>query len=313
MKTIIRPMPGAGAACGFLLLGLMLHGAALRAQVPADPLAAAKDRYATAEYEGALTLLDGLKPAESDTALRSEIEKYRALCYLALRNNTEADGAIERFVRLDPEFDVDKLEASTWVRDRFHQVRRRVLQDIVTKKYEEAKSDVQAKSYQKATPQLKMVLRLLEDADLATSDARWRNDLRTLTQGWLDLADAAPKPAPPAPAKEEAPPKPAPPPVISAVIPPVPIRETVPPWPPEYTTRGVIPQEGRIEVSIDEKGAVTSAVILVSVYPFYDNLLQQAALKWQYKPATKGGVPVPYKIIRRILVKTGGSVGGKVL
>jgi TonB family protein len=312
MKTIIRPMPGAGAACGVLLLGLILHGVALRAQVPSDPLAAAKDRYATAEYEGALALLDGLKPAESDTALRSEIEKYRALCYLALRNTTEADTAIERFVKLDPEFDVDKLDASTWVRDRFHQVRRRVLQDIVTKRYEAAKGDVQAKSYQQAAPQLKSVLRLLEDPDLATSDARWRNDLRTLTQGWLDLADAAPPPAPPAPKETEVP-KPVSPPVTAAVIPPVAIRETVPPWPPEFTTRGVIPREGRIEISVDEKGTVTAAVILVSVYPFYDEMLRQAALKWQYKPATKGGVPVPYKFTRRIVVKPGGSVGGQVL
>ena len=126
MKTIMRPVRGAVAAWGVLLLGLALHGMSLRAQqAPADPLAAAKDRYATAAYEGALTLLDEAKPADSDTALRAEIEKYRALCYLALRNNAEADAAIDRFVRLDPEFEVDKLEASTWVRDRFHAGRRR--------------------------------------------------------------------------------------------------------------------------------------------------------------------------------------------
>ena len=55
---------------------------------------------------------------------------------------------------------------------------------------------------------------------------------------------------------------------------------------------------------------MTSAVIRVSVYPFYDNLLQQAALKWEYRPATKGGVPVPYKRTRRIGVQLKGPAGG---
>ncbi len=308
MRTINRRTPGARAARGFLLLGLVLCGGSVRAQdLPAaDPLAAVKDKYSSAAYEDALKLLDDMKPAESDTALRAEVEKHRALCFLALRNNAEADGAIERFVTLDPEFTVDKLDASTWVRDRFRTVRRRVLPDIITKRYEEAKNDVLAKSYEKALPQLNAVLRLLDDADVATMPSR--DDLRTLTKGFLDLAAAAAAP-PPAPPKAAEPP-PAPPRI--ADMPARPEQKEEPPeWPPTLTMSGSNPREGKIVLEIDEKGVVTGATMKLSVHPVYDRLLLEKARTWKYHPAYKNGVPVPSTREIRILVNISGRGVGQ--
>ncbi len=309
MKTIHRRMPGARAACGFLLLGVVLHGGPVRAQDPttADPLAAVKDKYGSAAYEEALKLLDDMKPAESDAALRAEIEKHRALCYLALRNNADADKAIERFVTIDPEFVVDKLDASTWVRDRFRTVRRKVLPGVVTAKYDEATKNARAKAYDKAVPQLKLVLKLLDDPDITGMAESSRADLRTIAQGFLDLAVAATTPPPPpAPEPKPAEPKPAPPP--QAMLPAVKISGSPPAWPSNIRlAAGQRPQEGMLELTIDEKGNVTAVKVLVSVHPFYDPLLRDAALTWKYKPATKGGVPVPTTVQVTIKPAPGGT------
>ena len=53
--------------------------------------------------------------------------------------------------------------------------------------------------------------------------------------------------------------------------------------------------EGSLEVVINEKGAVESAVMKVPFSPLYDRLAVAAAAHWQYKPATISGVPVKYR------------------
>ena len=63
-----------------------------------DPLASARDLYAAAKYEEALTILNGVRGAGFHGSDRPRIEEYRALCLLALGRGAEAELAIEALV-----------------------------------------------------------------------------------------------------------------------------------------------------------------------------------------------------------------------
>jgi hypothetical protein len=298
VKNIIRPTGAPGAACSLLLISLLAHAGPLHAQGSGDPMAAVKDRYAAAAYEEAIGMLDQLKPADSDVGLRVEIEKYRALCFLAVGRKADAERAVERLVGLNPSPAATQLDAAPWVRTAFAEVRRRVLPDVVSRKYEDAKAAVLARSYTDAGTQLKQVLALLDDPDLASTEEGWRNDLRTLTRGYLDLVQQAVTPVP----RVEAPPPPGPLTGAGPTVPPVAVREEIPPWPAELRSIRA-GQEGVIQLVVDEKGAVASAVIVRSIHPVYDQILLQAArANWQYKPATKGGTPISYTKLLKVVV-----------
>lgn len=282
-------------ACGLLLAGAFAAGPSL-AQQRDEPINAAKARYGAAAYEEVLTILAAAKPAETDVGLRAEIEKYRTLCLLALGRKIDADAAMERLVALDPSLTAAQLDASPWVRETFRAVRRRVLPGVVGQMYEQARAAVLRKSFEEATGRLKALLVLLDDADLAAADERWRRDLRTLAQGFLDLATVTP-PTPPTPvAPVSAQPDAAPPPADSTAAPAVPVHEEMPAWPQDLRkfmgTRETA--AGVIEVTVNEKGRVDNAVMRESIHPVYDAILIEAArTTWTYRPATKAGVPVP--------------------
>ena len=75
------------------------------------------------------------------------------------------------------------------------------------------------------------------------------------------------------------------------VVPPAILRQALPPYP----RKPIRPQQGIIEVVIDERGAVETATMRQSVDPVYDTLAVAAARTWQYQPATKDGVAVKYR------------------
>ncbi len=95
----------------------------------------------------------------------------------------------------------------------------------------------------------------------------------------------------------------APPPIYSAedrtVVPPATITQTLPSF------RGVSPIEriGRIEVIVDETGAVESAVMTASVSSTYDKVALAAARNWRFTPATVNGKPVKFRKVVQITVK----------
>ena len=51
--------------------------------------------------------------------------------------------------------------------------------------------------------------------------------------------------------------------------------------------------EGLLRLQIGQDGRVTTAEIVRPSHPAYDVAVLQAAKKWLYKPATRGGQPVP--------------------
>jgi hypothetical protein len=198
----------------FLLAAAMAQVASGQTPSP-DSLGAARDLYASARYDEALAVLNDLRPTEAPgtpaTDLKS-IEQYRSLCLLALGRGDEAETAIAAVITADPSYQPNDVDASPRVRAAFSDVRKKVLPDIATKRYADAKASFDRKEYAHAVLQFKQALTLIDDPDMGGRMA----DLRTLAAGFLDLSIAAvtpPEPPKPAPVAAPAPPPPPPVPV----------------------------------------------------------------------------------------------------
>ena len=266
------------------------------------PLDAARQLYASARYDEALAMLDGLRSSD-----RRSIEQYRSLCLLALGRTPEAEAAIAAVVTADPTFQPSEADASPRVRAAFTEVRQRLLPEIAGTHYAAAKATYDRKEWAAAERQFRDLLTLLNDRDMAGRLA----DLRTLVSGFLDLATAAAAP-PPAPPKPEPAPAPAPAPAPqppphkvyggedAGVTAPVVIRQDIPSVPMNITSQ--VKDRGRVELVIDEQGRVSSLNLRVPMHPFYDQLIIGAAKDWRYKPATLNGVPVKYRKMIAITV-----------
>jgi tetratricopeptide (TPR) repeat protein len=261
------------------------------------PLDAARELYASARYDEALAMLDGLRSSD-----RRSIEQYRSLCLLALGRTPEAETAIAAVVTADPTFQPSEADASPRVRAAFTEVRQRLLPEIAGAHYAAAKATYDRKEWAAAERQFRDLLTLLNDRDMVGRLA----DLRTLVSGFLDLATAAAAP-PPAPLKPEPAPAPAPAPAPqpppnkvyggedAGVTAPVVIRQDIPAVPANITNQ--VKDRGRVELVIDEQGRVSSLNLRLPMHPFYDQLIIGAAKEWRYKPATLNGVPVKYRKI----------------
>lgn len=289
-----------------IILPFLLAAAMTRiamGQTPArESIGAARDLYTSARYDEALAVLNDLRPSDSSGASSDvkSIEQYRSLCLLALGRGSEAETAIAAVVNADPAYLPGDSEASPRVRSAFSEVRKRLLPDIATKRYADAKSTFDRKDYAAATTQFKQVLALIDDPDMGGKLA----DLRTLASGFLDLSVAAtPAPEPPKPAAAASapvPPAPAEPDPNriytlndSEVVPPVVVRQEVP-----RLTTAMKPQarsRGVVEIVIDEQGRVSAITVREPVQPMYDAELVSKAREWRYQPATMNGKPVKYR------------------
>ena len=286
----------------FLLAAAMTRVAFGQVPGPHDGIGAARDLYTSARYDEALAVLNDLRPSEAPavgTDVKA-IEQYRSLCLLALGRDTEAETAIAAVVTADPAYLPGDAEASPRVRAAFSDVRKKLLPDIATTRYGQAKSAFDRKDYGRATPLFKQVLALLDDPDMGGRNA----DLRQLASGFLDLSIAAtppppaPKPAPVIAAPEPPPvPKPDPNRVYTAgdtsVVPPAVINQDVPRL--ASIMRQQAHPRGVVEVVIDELGRVASMTIRESIQPMFDAELLTKGREWRYQPATLDGKPVKYR------------------
>jgi hypothetical protein len=300
---------------GFVAAFLLASGLAApaAAQLESGPLSAAKDLYASARYDEALTVLNGLRSGEP--ADRKSVEQYRSLCLLALGRASEAESAIAAVVTADPTYRPGESDASPRVRSTFTDVRRRLLPDIATSRYVSAKAAYDRREWAVAEDQFRVVLSLIDDPDMS---GRLR-DLRVLTLGFLELSAkaAAPPPPPPAPAPAPEPKAPQPvaaPPALAApdplkiygsddagVLPPVVIKQNIPLVPAALIAMSK--PRGLLEINIDERGRVVSMNVRMSIHPTYDDQLLAAARDWKYQPATFNGQPVKFKKLIQIAVK----------
>ena len=135
-----------------VVVGVMLVavGAGLTAQ---DPLSAAKDLYASAAYEDALSTLNRLDGAAAPGVTR-QADEYRAFCLYALGRNREAESIAESIIRREPLARLDAADASPRLEALFADVRKRLLPSLIRDRYRVAKSALEQKSLAGAEPQL---------------------------------------------------------------------------------------------------------------------------------------------------------------
>src|SRR5688572_14621513 len=251
-------------------------------------VATARDLYASARYDEALAVLNGLLGGDRlSSAELKTIEQYRSLCLLALGRADEAEAAIASVVTADPFYKPSEEEASPRVRNTFAEVRVRLLPNLATSRYATAKRSYDEKDWEDAKRQFRELITLLDDPQM---NGR-AGDLRVLAQGFLDLATAAatPPPAPepaakPAAPVPEAPPAPVRPQIYGGdepgVVPPVTLRQELPPVPASVMT--TVRDRGLLEIVIDEQGRVISMALRGRVHPVYDSLLLNAVRDWKY-------------------------------
>src|SRR5688572_10931052 len=267
----------------------------------------ARELYASARYDEALAMLNGIRPAEaSQPSERKTIEQYRSLCLLALGRGEEAETAIAAVVTADPFYQPSEAEASPRVRATFSDVRQRQLPDLTTSRYTQAKQAYDRKQFAEAASRFRELVVLLDDPQMAGR----QGDMRTLAAGFVELATIAATP-PPAP-KEEPKPEPAPakpaapvePKIYTAdeprVVPPVTVRQDIPAVPAAITQ--LTRTQGLLDLVIDEKGRLVSIVLRTSIHPTYDKMIVNAARDWKYKPATLDGSPVQFRKLVQVSV-----------
>ena len=306
-----------GVASFVLVMGMALPAAAqFDGASPQGPLNTAKDLYASARYDEALSVLNGLRIGESVD--RKSVEQYRSLCLLALGRSSEAETAIAAVVTADPTYRPAESEAAPRVRATFTDVRKRLLPEIATARYQAAKAAYDRKDWAASEQQFRAVLELIDDPDTGGK----LGDLRVLTVGFLELSAraaapppspvepkptaAAPVAAPPVPAAAAATPAgPTPGKVYTAddamVRPPVVVRQDIPPVP--QGLMAMVRPRGLVEVVIDEQGRVIGMSMRQSLHPAYDAQILSAARDWKYQPARYDGQAVRFRRLISVAVK----------
>ena len=275
----------------FALVLILASATAASAQ---DALADARHLYESAAYEEALAAFGRLK-TEAPATTTAEIDRYRALCLMALSRTSEADRVIESIVTNDPLYQPATSEASPRVRTAFATVRQRVLPGVARQLYIDAKVLYDRKTYPEAVRALERTVSVIDSVDAANRADLV--DLRLLASGFLDLSRAAvaaqaPPSAPVSPnataAPASAPPVAAPAATTNLVV----LKQDVPPLPFSVANAGKREYRGQIEVDIDDSGNVTDARMLQSIHVLYDVILLKAAHEWRYEPPRIAGKPV---------------------
>jgi tetratricopeptide (TPR) repeat protein len=267
----------------------------VRADADSNALATAKALYESASYEEALELLSAVDKPDA----LEQIELYRALCLLALGRTGEAERSLARIVLRKPLYKLEESEMSPRLVALFKDVRKRTLPAAARELYIKAKASFDNKQFEAATAELKELLEVLADPGVPDNDVGLA-DLKMLAEGFLSLSNAE------APARKVSPqPEKAPdgsigtPTVYSAldvdVSPPVELERKIPVWnPPDPVARNTTFQ-GLLEVVIDERGTVESAVLKKPVFAFYNAPLLASTRHWRFQPATRNGIAVKYR------------------
>ena len=287
-----------------LILAVVLTSGVLAQSEPASSLDAARELYASADYRGALEMLDRLTAVDSTRPDRPTIDLYRAFCLIALERAGEADEAIVAMITRDPLYRPADAEVPPRLRPMFSDKRRVVLPGVIQTRYERAKTAYEKSDYKAAADGFTQVLSALSDPEIAREASRPPlADLRVLSIGFKDLAVRAmtpspvPAPAPPSPAATAAlrvdAPKPAR--IFDSndleVVPPVTVKQDIP----RVQRPVLVERTGVLFIVIDERGGVESAIITVPLERTYDGMVLAAAKTWMYQPAMRNGAPVKYR------------------
>ncbi len=170
-------------------------------------LVRAKELYASANYDEALTMLNALgstSVSEGGPAamLYSEdsasIAMYRVLCLVAVGRSADVDAAIDRLVSQHPLFRPPSDELSPRMRTAVSTARLRLLPPMVQRRYEESKTAYDRGDFSAASIGFKWVLTALTDPDVSQLAGQPPlADIKTLAAGFVGLAEKALAPPPP--------------------------------------------------------------------------------------------------------------------
>lgn len=300
-------------------------GAAAGAQ---DSLVAARDLYAAAAYEDALSTLSHVDKAAAPQIAR-QADEYRAFCLFALGRTGEAETIAESLIRKEPLARLDAVDASPRVEGMFADVRKRLLPSLIRERFRTARSALDDKQFNEAEPPLSEARLMIDEAQALGVRDDTLADLSVLVDGFLQLirstADqhaslesASGVPAGGAASRAGAP---AAAPVSSdpragfaaatatnftsgskvysigddGVAPAVALRQRMPAMATELMTiTRSSKRNAMLDLLIDETGGVVSATMRESLNSSFDALILRAARTWKYRPAVKDGVPVRY-------------------
>ena len=311
-----------------LIIGAVLVAAkaGLTAQ---DTISVARDLYASAAYEEALSTLNRMDSGSTAPEIARQVDEYRAFCLYALGRTREAESIAESMVRKQPLAGLD-ADASPRLETMFAGVRKRLLPSLIRERFRTARSALDQKNFGAAELPLSEARLMIAEAEKLGVNDDGLADLGVLVGGFLQLIRSAAEqrtssqPAmPPAlmPAGPAAAPRPvAPAPVPSAdgrpasstaspaagegrvygvddegVSPPVVLQQRMPAMTLEMKQiTKALRSTGMIDVVIDEAGNVVDATIRQSLNSSFDTLIVRSARRWKYRPAMKDGVPVRY-------------------
>jgi hypothetical protein len=284
-----------------------------------DTLRAAKDLYASAAYEDALSALTRLTDDGSTAPeIARQVDEYRAFCLYALGRTGEAESVAESIIRREPLMTLDAADASPRLEMMFSNVRKRLLPALIRDRFRTARSALDQKDLSAAEPQLVEARLMIAEADKLGVKDDGLADLTVLVDGFLQLVRStaehqpAPQPAVGIPpdtaglaARQRVEPLPPGPSAVDSprvytvddagVTPPVVLSQRMPSMTPELMRVVKATNSSAIlDVVIDEKGDVMDAIVRKSLNTSFDNLMAGAARRWKYRPAVKDGVAVRY-------------------
>jgi len=282
----------------------------------------ARALYDSASFDEALLILDRFARTQPEVDVE-EVQRYRALCLLALNRTAEAQTAIEIVLSRDPLYKLSEGDAPPRMRAAFSEVRRRLLPKVTEQLYTAAKLSFDRQDYTLASTQFSDLLLFLDEPD--ARELPVLKEFRTLATGFRALSLAAqstvkvePSPAAapsasiagtagtggasaaPAPAVGSPPTAPAA--AGGVLVPPVIVRQQMPLW---LEMARFLPRGGRgkVRIIVNEQGGVEEARMVEPVHTVYDALLLSAARTWKYEPATLDGKPVRYMKLIEVVLK----------
>lgn len=283
-----------------------------------DSLTAAKDLYASAAYEDALSTLTRLTEASTAPDIARQVDEYRAFCLYALGRTGEAESVAESIIRREPLMTLDAADASPRLEMLFSNVRKRLLPALIRDRFRTARSALDKKDLSAAEPQLVEARLMITEAEKLGVKDDGLSDLTVLVEGFLQLVRAsaeqppAVQPAAGIPpdsaglaARQRVEPSPAPPRAVNSprvytvddvgVTPPGVLSQRMPSMTPELLRVTKAANSSAIlDIVIDEKGDVMDVIVRKSLNASFDSLMASAARRWKYKPAVKDGVAVRY-------------------
>jgi hypothetical protein len=227
-----------------------------------EMLASAKSLYESASYQAALSQLSAI----DDTELVDVVDTYRALCFLGLGREGDAEQTLGSIVTRKPLLVLSDADYSPRIVALFRDVRRKALPAAAQRLYSSARTDFENKKYVAATDGFRQTLQVIADVAPETQTATLA-DLKELASGFLALAEA--KGAPEAPLRAPA--------AVAA---------------------------GAAATGVVAAGGSAATLPVVSeVSTFYTlsdaDVTPPVVGKWRYEPALKAGRPVRFK---RVLV-----------